>query len=169
VAGCAECGYQDDSLGAGEIVPAIPALAAQHQELLSTAPADQLRARTRPGWSALEYGGHVRDVLRFQRARVILAQSGRVPEFTSMNRDERAVTERYNEQDPATVAGELSLAAGLLSATLARLPEHGWQRTGIYPWPEAAERDVLWIGRRSCHELAHHLFDERRLLAGPPA
>jgi len=52
----------------------------------------------------LEYACHVRDVLRFQRERVALAQAEDRPRFASMRRDERAVAERYNDQDPAVVA-----------------------------------------------------------------
>jgi hypothetical protein len=48
------------------------------------------------------------------------------------------------------------------------LDADGWQRTGVYPWPAREVRTVAWIGRRTVHELAHHLFDSRRLLAGAP-
>jgi S-DNA-T family DNA segregation ATPase FtsK/SpoIIIE len=47
---------------------------------------------------------------------------------------------------------------------MATLGDAGWERTGVYPWPEPEVRSVVWIGRRSVHELAHHLFDNRRLL-----
>jgi hypothetical protein len=165
---CPECGYGYDGLRRGDIAPALTALAGEQRELLAGQPAGRLREHPGPGtWSALEYGCHVRDVLRFQRARVLLAQSQQVPRFVSMRRDERAVEEHYNDQDPEIVAGQLDAAAILLAATLSSLPAAGWQRTGIYPWPEPAERSVEWIGRRSAHELAHHLFDQRRLLGGP--
>jgi hypothetical protein len=165
VSACAECGYRHDSLGRAQIVLAVPALAEQHRELLCSVPPERLREHTRPGsWSATEYGCHVRDMLRIQRDRVILAQSRPTPEFASLRRDERAVQERYNDQDPVVVAAELVEAARLLAATLSGLPDPGWLRTGMYPWPEPAERTVEWIGQRTTHELAHHLFDERRLL-----
>jgi hypothetical protein len=35
----------------------------------------------------------------------------------------------------------------------------------VYNWPELAVRSVEWIGRHTTHELAHHPFDERRLLS----
>jgi hypothetical protein len=28
----------------------------------------------------------------------------------------------------------------------------GWARRLIYPWPEVAERDLAWVGRRILHE-----------------
>ena len=71
-----------------------------------------LRAHPRPAsWSALEYGCHGRDVLRCQRDRVLLAQAEDNPVFTSMRLDERAVEESYNEQDPRSVARQLTTKA----------------------------------------------------------
>jgi DinB superfamily len=171
VTACAECGYEFDSLTSTEILRELTSLAAKHERLLSSADIGLLRAHPRPGsWSALEYGCHVRDVLRFQRERIGQAQTEETPEFASMRRDERAVEERYNDQDPVGVAGELAAAARQLNSSLAALDADGWQRTGLYPWPAPEVRTVAWIGRRTAHELAHHLFDSRRLLAAaaPP-
>jgi DinB superfamily len=161
---CPECGYDYDSLSRDQILQALVLLAEQHQAGLAAVPAEQLRGHPRPGWSALEYGCHVRDMLRVQRDRVALAQVSQTPAFTSMRRDERAVDERYNDQDPSVVAGEIISEARLLASALGALDEEGWLRTGIYPWPEPELRTVQWIGRRTAHELAHHLFDQRRLL-----
>jgi hypothetical protein len=162
---CAECGYEFDSLGHGAILEALPSLAERHAQLLVSTSPDRLRAHPREGsWSALEYGCHVRDVLQFQRDRVLLAQAEDTPEFTSMRRDERAIEERYNEQDPLAVCHELMTSAHNLATTLSGLDPEGWQRTGVYPWPVRAVRTIEWIGQRTAHELAHHLFDCRRLL-----
>lgn len=162
---CAECGYEFGSLDRDQIVRALTSLADEHGKLLSSVADDRLRAHSRAGsWSALEYGCHVRDVLRFQRDRVLLAQIEDTPRFASMRRDERAVEDRYNEQDPRSVGGELTAAAAGLAQTLRTLDESGWLRTGVYPWPVRAIRTVEWIGRRTAHELAHHLFDCQRLL-----
>jgi predicted carbohydrate-binding protein with CBM5 and CBM33 domain len=167
--GCAECGYDFESLDRPHILRALTALAAELCQLLGSVDAPLLRAHPRPGsWSALEYGCHVRDVLGFQRDRVALAQADDVPSFTSMRRDERAVEERYNDQDPRVVAAQIAAAAGDLAATLTALDEAGWLRTGVYPWPVREVRTVEWIGQRTVHELAHHLFDCRRLLAALP-
>ncbi len=72
--------------------------------------------------------------------------------------------ERYNAQDPAVVASQITEAARQFVGALRRLGEDGWLRTGIYPWPAPEVRTAEWVGRRTAHELAHHLFDDRRLL-----
>ncbi len=97
---CQECGYDWESLGRGQILLAVTSLADEHSLLLTSVAGERLRDHPRPAsWSPLEYGCHVRDVLRFQRERVALAQAEETPLFTSMRRDERAVEERYNDQD----------------------------------------------------------------------
>lgn len=162
---CGECGYDYDSLSRSEIPIAVASLAQQHRLLLTSVAAERLRAHSRPAsWSALEYGCHVRDVLRFQRDRVALAQVEMTPRFASMRRDERAVQERYNEQDPVAVAEQIGYAASQFAEALGAIDDAGWLRTGLYPWPTPEVRSVEWIGQRTAHELAHHLFDERRLL-----
>jgi DinB superfamily len=162
---CPECGYEFESLDRPQVLRELTALTADLRQLLQSVDARLLRAHPRLGsWSALEYGCHVRDVLGFQRARVRQAQAEDVPAFTSMRRDERAIEERYNDQDPRAVAQQLSQAAHALAATLSGLDDAGWQRTGVYPWPTREVRTVEWIGQRTVHELAHHLFDCQRLL-----
>jgi S-DNA-T family DNA segregation ATPase FtsK/SpoIIIE len=81
-----------------------------------------------------------------------------------MRRDERAIEEAYNDQDQLVVANEVAAAADAFTQALTALDDAGWGRTGIYPWPAPEVRSVEWIGRRTVHELAHHLFDNRRLL-----
>jgi DinB superfamily len=162
---CPECSYDYESLGRAEISQAVLALADEHRLLLAFVPPQRLRAHPRPAsWSVLEYACHVRDVLRIQRQRVALALAQDTPRFVAMRRDERAVEERYNEQDPALVAAELTYAARQFAAALGELDDEGWLRTGVYLWPAPAIRTLEWVGRRTAHELAHHLFDDRRLL-----
>src|ERR1700733_7152342 len=133
--------------------------------MLAFVPPERLRAHPRPAsWSALEYACHVRDILRFQCERVALAQAEHMPRFVSMDRDRRAVAEHYNDQEPAVIALQITTAAHELAAALRALDDDGWLRQGIYPWPAPQARTVEWIGRRTAHELAHHLFDDRRLL-----
>jgi hypothetical protein len=128
-----------------------------------------LRHRPAPDvWSPLEYAAHVRDVLEVQRERVMVALLHDAPTFEPMGREERVVEWRYNEQDPAGVAGEIRRNAADIGTVLDSLDDTGWARIGIYNWPERAERDVVWIGRHTVHEEVHHLFDINRALQGQP-
>jgi S-DNA-T family DNA segregation ATPase FtsK/SpoIIIE len=124
-----------------------------------------LRAHPVEGaWSALEYACHVRDVLLVQRDRVAQVLAEETPTFEPMRRNERAVELVYNEQDPTVVASEVAGAADALAIAFADLTTDQWARTGVYGYPEPAERSLVWIGQHTVHELSHHLLDVGRTL-----
>jgi hypothetical protein len=131
--------------------------------LLERADVD-IRAHPLPDtWSILEYACHMRDVLRAQRDRVALALATDEPTFPSMRREERVTEERYNEQSPSQVARELGASANALADAFDALDEAGWQRTGVYSWPERRPRTLEWVARHSMHEGEHHIMDIERL------
>jgi hypothetical protein len=157
---CIDCDYAYDGLRRVDLADALRAFAPAFRARLSDTPDARLRSRPEPDvWSPLEYACHVRDVFRVQRERILLALVDDTPDFVPMRRDERALEERYNDQDAATVAGELAQAAEALAATLDALDDSGWVRTGVYNWPERQVRTVEWIGRHTVHEGRHHLHD----------
>lgn len=161
---CEACRFDYDGFARTEIPDRLRAAAADHVERLTETPAAFLRERPLPGWSALEYGCHVRDVLLNQRRRIDRAQLEHEPVFVPMGRDELAVDEGYNDQDPSVVAGRLTTAADALAFQLESLDDAGWARTGVYSYPERELRDVDWIARHTLHELTHHLADVDRVL-----
>jgi hypothetical protein len=164
---CDECGFVYASVGREDIATRLRSFAPEYARRLSL-PSPALRAHPIDGvWSILEYACHVRDVLRTQRERVLVAQREDTPEFASMRREERVAEQRYNEQDPSVVAREIADAASALAALLDGLDARGWERSGVYSWPERAVRDVEWIGRHTIHECVHHLMDADRLLQIP--
>ncbi len=164
---CTGCGYSYAALRSPEIAPRLRSEAVRYADVLVGTDEERLRGRPRAEvWSALEYGCHVRDVLVVQRDRVLLACSQDEPEFASMRREERVLEERYNAQDPAVVAGQITAAADALAITLEGLDDAGWRRTGVYHWPTTEVRTVDWIGRHTVHEAVHHRQDIGSLLDG---
>ena len=161
---CDECGYDYDALPRDDLAVTIHALSNRYGEGLE-ASADVLRAHPLDVvWSILEYCCHLRDVLRVQRGRIDLALVEDEPRFASMRREERVVEERYNEQDPATVAREIAIAGDELASLLESLDEARWNRTGVYNYPTTEVRTVEWIARNTIHECVHHLLDIDRLV-----
>lgn len=119
------------------------------------------RSRRRPSadvWSPLEYACHVRDVLLAQRERVLLARQVDCPTPAPMGRDARVVMEGYAEQDPTSVARQLSDAAELFENVLDRLGDD-WDRTLIYNFPHPTERSLRWVAVHTLHEVVHHRRD----------
>jgi hypothetical protein len=163
---CEECGFVYDRVEVGDIPAALRALGPRWRQRLASAPDEALRRRPAPEvWSPLEYACHLRDVLRVQHERLRLALARPTPEFAPMGREELVVRDRYNQQDPATVAAELTGAATALARAFAALDAEGWARTGIYNYPRRQERSMAWLGRHTIHEGEHHLLDVDRGLA----
>lgn len=167
---CQECGFDYDDLDHTETPDALRAFGRRYRApftrgLPGESLDELLRSHPLPGvWSALEYACHVRDVFAVQAARVDQALVEDLPTFTPMGRDERVLSERYNDQDPEVVVAELSGNAATMAAGLERLTNHEWQRRGIYGYPEPTERDLRWIARHTVHEGRHHLLDIGRVL-----
>ena len=148
---CDECGWEYGSLDlrehAGRFVDAF----------------DGSRARPAPEvWSPLEYGCHVRDVLRIQLGRVARALIEDTPSFDPMGRDERPARYRYHEQVPDVVAREVLDAAEALALVFDAMTDEHLERTVTYNWPERIERTLRWVGRHTVPELVHHRMDLQR-------
>jgi hypothetical protein len=81
------------------------------------------RLRPSPAkWPVLEYGCHVRDVLRLYEQRLALMFTQDGPQLPNWDQDATAVEDRYGEQDPVVVAGELATAAEVIAAHLDDMP-----------------------------------------------
>jgi DinB superfamily len=152
---CPECGLDTSSFDRDEIPSLVLANAADWQAPLTAADAS---VRPRPDkWSALEYGAHVRDVLRLYDYRLGLMLTQDNPLYPNWDQDETAVAERYQSQDPATVAAELTAAAQQVAASFAALNADQWERPGRRS--DGASFTVETFGRYFVHDPLHHLYD----------
>lgn len=155
---CPDCGYDAAEFRDAEIADAIRISTAVWPAVLA-APG----VRDRPNdstWSALEYGAHVRDVLRLYRARLALMMESDDPLYPNWDQDATAAAERYNEQDPAVVSHEISDAAAALAADFASLRDADWSRPGRRG--DGAAFTVTTFSRYLLHDLVHHAWDVTR-------
>jgi hypothetical protein len=153
---CPECGLDTQGFPRSQVPGMARANAAAWQGVL-TGPGDH-RLRPSPGkWSALEYGCHVRDVLRLYDQRLSLMLAEDEPLFPNWDQDATALADRYNEQDAAAVAGDLVAAAGVIAAHFAGLAPDQWQRTGRRS--DGAHFTVESFARYFIHDPFHHLYD----------
>jgi DinB superfamily len=114
--------------------------------------------RPDPGtWSPLEYGCHVRDVHRLYDYRLSLILTQDDPLFPNWDQDETAVTERYDEQDPAAVAQQLSDAAEVIAGHFAAVSGTQWTRRGRRS--DGALFTTETFARYFIHDPVHHLWD----------
>jgi DinB family protein len=156
---CDECSFTYGELPRRELPEGLRSAAAGFQPLLGARDELLRRRRTPDEWSPLEYSCHVRDVLLMQRDRLFVALVEQEPSFKPMYRDQRIELDRYNEQDPAAVGGQIVMAASMFSHTLSLLSDDQWERSLIYGFPGPTRRDVDWVGHHTLHEVVHHLQD----------
>ena len=121
------------------------------------------RGRARPNdhtWSGLEYACHVRDVFRLYLYRLDLMRGQDGPQFPNWDQDETAIADRYDEQDPVEVAGELAVAADLLARAFASVGPYEWSRTGYRS--DGAAFTIDTFTRYMVHDPVHHVWDVRQ-------
>ena len=153
---CDECG-----LAAGEVDPADVAerayiAAEEWVQILRSSPA--VAARPQPDvWSPLEYGAHVRDVIRIFDVRLQLMLTEDGPTFDNWNQDETAIAERYGEQDPEIVAEELETAVETFVARIQGLEPGQFERRARRS--DGAEFTVATLLQYFLHDIVHHLWD----------
>ncbi len=152
---CPECGFLAAEVAPWDVAPLVLAFTQPWPAVLARADAGRRPAPST--WSALEYACHVRDVCRLfeQRLQLVLTQDA--PTFANWDQDETAVADRHGEQDPTTVAGELTAAGASFAAAYAALPSDAWGRTGIRS--DGAQFTVPTLGQYGLHDLRHHLRD----------
>lgn len=153
---CPECGLDCQGFARETVAGMVHANADAWQEVLVRR--GDVRCRPSPGiWSALEYGCHVRDVLRLYNERLLLMLTADGPRYANWDQDATAVASRYAEQDPAAVAGSLREAADVIAARFEDVSGSQWQRTGSRS--DGARFTIESFARYFIHDVIHHLYD----------
>jgi hypothetical protein len=154
---CPQCGFDASTFDERDVPAMVRANAARWPAVL-----DRVDVTVRPDdstWSPLEYSAHVRDVFRIFAGRFTLMLETDDPSFADWDQDETAASERYSEQDPATVATQLSDAAEHVAALIEAVPADAWQRTGLRS--DGARFTVASLAKYFIHDPTHHLWDVR--------
>lgn len=161
---CPDCGHAAGEVPPTEVAAALRATAARWCGLLDLPDIDR---RPSPDvWSALEYACHVRDVLRLGHYRIGLMLDHDEPTFANWDQDATAVDDRYPEQDPIALRGELTGAADRLARLLDAVPADAWARRGTRS--DGAVFTAGSFAQYVLHDLVHHEWDVaegNRLLA----
>jgi DinB superfamily len=153
---CLECGFDASAFPREAVGGMVVANAIDWRDVLCGP--DEIRIRSVPErWSVLEYGCHVRDVLRLYNYRLELLLTKDAPLFPNWDQDATAVADRYGEQRPVLVAAELSQAAEAIAARFATVTGGLWLRTGTRS--DGAVFTVETFARYFIHDPVHHLYD----------
>ncbi|MFD0362695.1 DinB family protein [Nocardia sp. GCM10030253] len=176
---CPECGFD----AAATPYEAVPGLAREYAGRLSAA-LKRDDAVTRPDdqtWSPLEYAAHVRDVCRIFAYRTAVAARAEavapavpgfdakgldvgetedgLPMFSNWDQDETAIADRYGEQDPATVATELTAAAEVVARAIESVP--AVDRDLQVRRSDGSIFTVETLAGYFVHDVIHHVHDVR--------
>lgn len=154
---CPECGFDATTIGAQDVAALLRENAVEWPGVLGGPD-----VRERPDentWSPLEYGAHVRDVFRIFDYRLGLMNTQVDPLFPSWDQDATAVAERYNEQEPTSVAKELAAAAASLAANFDAVTE--WSRPGRRS--DGVGFTIETFAKYLIHDAIHHLWDVTRV------
>ncbi len=158
---CPECGFDATAVTVDRIPEVIRDNATAWEAVLTLADAAE---RPDPStWSPLEYACHVRDVHHVFDLRVGLMLDQDDPTFPNWDQDETAIAERYAEQDPATVAGDLLTAAEAVAERYESVSPGAWGRRGHRS--NGSEFTLESIGVYHLHDLVHHAWDVRAAIS----
>ena len=152
---CDECGFDGPTFDPADVADTLRTNAAAWPAVLGRA-----GVRVRPDdstWSPLEYGAHVRDVVRLYAERLTLMLELDDPVYPNWDQDATAVAERYAEQDPAVVGAELVAAATALADRFDALDEEQWRRRGRRS--DGASFTVATFAVYFVHDVVHPLHD----------
>jgi hypothetical protein len=152
---CPECGFDPVEHPRGVLADETRTVGAAWVARLGRS---DVRTRPRPDrWSVLEYGCHVRDVLRIADGRIALLVAEDAPTFADWDQDATAAADRYDRQDPDAVAGELARAAGDFADRLEAVTGAAWDRPGLRS--NGSRFTVESLSRYILHDPVHHLWD----------
>ncbi len=136
-------------------------LAGKWREFLLGADEAYLRRIPKPGVnSPLQYGAHVRDILRVYGDRMVLGVEQDAPTVPIFNPPQE-VWEEYNRLHPEELADDIETQASRLADTVAHMEPDAWSRIvindrgqyGVYSFT------VAGLARNAVHEAHHHLLD----------
>ena len=152
---CDECGFDAQAFPRERVGAMLRDNASMWVALLAGA---DVGRRTRDDrWSTLEYACHVRDVFRIydERLRRMIEEDG--PRYANWDQDATAIEDRYDAQDPATVASELMAAATALATRFDAVADDQWSRPGYRS--DGVAFTIESFARYFIHDPVHHLGD----------
>ncbi len=163
---CPQCGFNPASLAPESLGDVAMEKAAGWHEFLAEADDTYLRHIPEPGVnSPIQYGAHVRDILKVYGERMALAVEQDNP-IVPMFNPPQEVWEVYNGLNAQELASDIDAQAGRLAELVSSMGPSDWSRIvindrgqyGVYTFT------VAGLARNAVHEAHHHLLDARGTL-----
>jgi hypothetical protein len=169
---CPQCGDFPAALPPEDLGHLAVERAASWREFLVHQDESYLRASPEMGvFSPLQYGAHVRDILRVYTERMVLGLEQGSPTVPIFNPPQEE-WERYNRMEPEELAVDLEMQARRLEEVIDEMDPAAWSRIvvndrgvyGVYTFT------VAGLACNAAHEAHHHLLDAKGILdeGSPP-
>ena len=158
---CPQCGDHPASLPPDSLGPLALERAEAWRDFLSRAAADFLRTSPEFGvFSPIQYGAHVRDIVRVYTDRMVLGLEQDAPTVPIFNPPQEE-WERYNQLDADELGASIVAQAQRLADLTAEIAPENWRRIvvndrgvyGVYSFT------VAGLACNAVHETHHHLLD----------
>ena len=161
---CAECGYDGRDLEMDEVSSQLRRIPEQVRTLTHSAPDAALRRRPDPStWSAIEYLGHLRDLMAWHRFLIEQGVEVDRPTVPPVDPDASVASAGYADADLDDLQGQFTRRVERLCARIDSLEPA--QTTRVIEWYGGREIDVQLVARSALHEGLHHIGDLERILA----
>jgi hypothetical protein len=158
---CPQCGHHPAVLERDVLGTQLMESADSWRSFLTEADDSSLRTVPAPGiFSPMQYGAHVRDILRVYGDRILIMLEEDDPVFPQFNPDED-VWDSYNRLGREELAEDLEAQAQRLATIFDELEPEQWSLTmirdggtdGVYKFT------VAGLASYAVHEAHHHLLD----------
>jgi hypothetical protein len=156
---CPQCGQHPAGVPPGELAALAVGSVAGWQDFLSGADDAFLRTNPRPDiWSPIQYGAHVRDMLRVFGDRILVAVKEDNPSVGWFDPGPDG-WESYNRMPVDDLAADLGRQAGRFASIIEERSPSDWSRTAMR---DGVDRfTVAGLACFGAHEAHHHLLDAR--------
>jgi hypothetical protein len=156
---CEGCGFDGRALSCADVAGALGQLPERVRGIAVATPDDVLRRRPPTGgWAAIEYLGHLRDLLAFHRWVIERALTEQEPDVGGGDPDAAVEAARYIDAEAEDLLAQLERRAGRLRELLGTIDDLQARRRVTV---EAAQGPVavVFVARSVLHEGVHHTLD----------
>jgi hypothetical protein len=159
---CDSCGFDGRPLTLNAVAAHLGQLPDPLRRCVAEASDKRIRSRQSANWSALEYVGHLKDVMAFHRWLVERAMAEDRPHIDAVDPDTAVEDAEYNQANLEEVLDQLERRVHRLCHLLRDLGPGVGQRQLVLG--DDLQIDVHLIARNALHELHHHTLDVEHLL-----
>jgi hypothetical protein len=164
---CDECGFDGRPLTLKDVSAQLRDVPAGVQALLAGSDEPSLRRRPDPTtWSAVEYLGHLRDLMAWHRFLIERAVEEVRPKVPPVDPDQSVASSGYGDADVEELTGQFVRRVERLCGRIDSL--RPGEETRVVEWIGGNDIDVDLIARSALHEGFHHTGDIRRVLDQRP-